>query len=409
MESKPGCFLTYLLAFIFVLAPVLPSVGFSAAADEVGILPFNPPALEKAGLQKLWDFKLKAEPKVVRVNVLSKLLIVETAEEILYAFDRMTGEFKWSVLLDDGLAGDVTEDMTSVLASSQSAIHIIDKEQGIAKRIDVPVPISSGPAFAGNQIIVGCYDGTLRAYDTATTFPKWQHRTGARVIGRPVSDGSIVYCAARSGRVYALDVVEGKMIWFFDAKADIVANIAFTIPHLSMLIEEINEDLADNPDEYTQRLEDILFRNFVLAGSMDQNIYCLQRFATGPEPQAEASRQLLWVFNTGGPVSTEPLVGAQTVYVGSESRGVFAINLQSGTQKWFVSEATTPVACGTNRCYAANIGNRNQLLVIGEPDGVVEWKLDVQEFDIVPLNDFDSTIYLVSAYGNIFALREVPE
>jgi len=73
-------------------------------------------------------------------------------------------------------------------------------------------------------MVVGCRDGSLRAFDPVGGEQVWLLQTGAAIEGDPVlfNDG-LLYVGSTDGKLRAVDLLSGKEKWQFEIRGAIVA------------------------------------------------------------------------------------------------------------------------------------------------------------------------------------------
>lgn len=111
----------------------------------------------------------------------------------------------------------------------------------------------------------------------------------------PAVDGDILYVGANDSILRAIDLStsDGTVLWERDLNREILSSPAVT-------------------------------SETVVVGSMDTNVYCLDK-KTGAD---------VWQFKTGQAVLASPLVTEDTVYIGSGDFNMYALDLKTGTEKW---------------------------------------------------------------------------
>jgi len=138
----------------------------------------------------VWTASLGAEVLAVPAIVEDRV-IVQTMDGHLYGYDRNTGDRKWS--------------------------------------FDTPIPMltlrgSSSPLVVGEFVIAGFANGKLVAVDHETGVLVWERLvaqpTGRSELERLVdvdgtiwSDGEVVYAASYQGKIVAIDITSGTMLW----------------------------------------------------------------------------------------------------------------------------------------------------------------------------------------------------
>lgn len=76
--------------------------------------------------------------------------------------------------------------------------------------------VFSSPAVEDGRLVVGSGDGKVYCLSTANGKQVWQFATGAAVLGSPLIAGKTVYIGGSDHRFYALDLQTGKMLWQFE-------------------------------------------------------------------------------------------------------------------------------------------------------------------------------------------------
>ena len=149
----------------------------------------------------------------------------------------------------------------------------------------------------------------------------------------PVAMNGIVYLGGGDG-VYALDVLTGKIVWFYKTGGIV-------------------------------RSSPSIFEGILYVGSDEGTLHAIDA----------RSGAKLWAFRTGGPVLSSPLVVEETVYVGSEDGALYALDSKSGALKWKFQTALRIV---TSPAYAYNtvyFGSWDGYVYALDPvSGKVRWK-----------------------------------
>ncbi|MCB1387812.1 MAG: PQQ-binding-like beta-propeller repeat protein [Rhodobacteraceae bacterium] len=165
-------------------------------------------------------------------------LFVASSQAYLAALDTATGQEIWRVDFDSPLTGSpaVTGD-TVYVSAIDSTLWALDAATG---RIQWTLPGTpalstvargSAPAIAGDAVIFPTQAGELTAVRRANGGQMWTtvaagRRLGAALgtipalTGDPVVDGSRIYAANQSGRVFALDARTGQTIWTVEEGAN---------------------------------------------------------------------------------------------------------------------------------------------------------------------------------------------
>lgn len=148
----------------------------------------------------------------------------------VYAIDRDTGAMKWRYkMLDqtwslpavDPASGALyvgNNNLLSLMGLSENTYAIGSDGQGLWTATSLGSVAASPLLTREGLVVVGSFDGILRAYDQTTGAERWAFPTRDHLYASPgqLSDGTIIQPSA-DGSVYALSPVDGSLRWAFDA------------------------------------------------------------------------------------------------------------------------------------------------------------------------------------------------
>jgi len=83
-------------------------------------------------------------------------------------------------------------------------------------RADTDVELAGGPAVGDGIVVVGGSDGDLVALDAASGAKRWQVMTGGEVLTAPTVSDGIVVTRTVDGRVRGLRVSDGSTAWSYE-------------------------------------------------------------------------------------------------------------------------------------------------------------------------------------------------
>lgn len=156
----------------------------------------------------------------------SGTLYVPNDNFFLYAVDRDTGAVRWRYRMPDQTWSlPAVDPRTETLYVGNNNVLPLLGKNTFAIAADGTNAwsasslgsIAASPMIAGERVIVGGFDGWVRAYDKATGDLLWETPTRDHVYASPalLPDGTIVQPSA-DGTVYALDPATGEVRWTFD-------------------------------------------------------------------------------------------------------------------------------------------------------------------------------------------------
>ncbi len=285
-------------------------------------------ALDLAG-RPLWNVRIEKEIFLAPLLYVEPLVVIGSEAGTLHALEAATGKGRWSYDVGGPVTGsanrvDLPGGKKGVIATSQSdgSIHCVDLETGKGLWKTPALERCDGSAgVGGGRIVMGSCASALHVFSVEKAAKTADIELGEddQVAGGVAFSGKLAFAGTRGGKVYAVDVAEGKVVW---KNADSQRE-AFSTPAV---------------DE-----------RFVLFGSDDGRVYALKR-ATGVK---------VWDSDTGEkPLS--PVIAGNRVVVSSGGT-LFLLDLETGRKIWSerVSDAITSPAL---------VGG---MMIVGADDGTV--------------------------------------
>ncbi|MBI2391973.1 MAG: PQQ-like beta-propeller repeat protein, partial [Deltaproteobacteria bacterium] len=226
-------------------------------------------------------------------------LYVPNDNFFLYAIDREDGRVKWrrkmpdqtwSLPAVDAPSGTLFVGNNNLLPALGRNTFALDPASGEAQwETSTLGSIAASPMFAEGRVIVGGFDGWVRAYDEKSGDELWAFATRDHVYASPalLPDGTVVQPSA-DGTVYALDPKTGALRWAFDAG------------------EPIRSSPAVDAD------------GNVYFGGGDGRLWVL-----GPDGRHRWSVQL--IAEARNDLNASPALGRDAIYLAGESGEVFSV------------------------------------------------------------------------------------
>jgi len=185
-------------------------------------------AYDTAGGKEKWSYdvggSVQGSPNRVDLPGGKKgLVAISSADGALHGVDLLTGKGVWvmpAVQRCDGSAG--VGGGLIVMGSCASALHVYSVEKA-AKVTDVPLgednQVAGGVAMSGSHAFAGTRSGKLCAVDVAEGKILWKFLDGqGEAFMTPAVTDKVVVFGADDGKVYALERATGKKLWDFDTK-----------------------------------------------------------------------------------------------------------------------------------------------------------------------------------------------
>ncbi len=189
-------------------------------APPAELVDFDP----SVSIDRVWSIGTKGGDDVLRLG----LQPVAQGERVyvaghggdVRALELATGRDIWRASLDLDLSGGpaVGEGIV-VVGSSGGELVALDAETG-AKRWQVSTggEVLAAPTVAGGIVVVRTVDGRLRGLKAADGVEAWNYeqpvpRLTLRGNGAPVVDGDMVFAGLDNGKVVALSLATGELLW----------------------------------------------------------------------------------------------------------------------------------------------------------------------------------------------------
>ena len=294
-------------------------------------------------------------------------------------------------------------------------------------------PIHSSPAVAGNFVYVGLRDGSVISLQKDTGVKHWQYKTGNIVDSSPGVYKGVLYVGGADGRLYALDAATGKERWNYLTRGRITSDPAVNQEVVAVVTEDSNLYIIELATG-RKRFE---FQSFGIAGSPTlhkglvfisdtsghiraidwrtrdrpfektlRNIK-IQLFISGFLNHLPRPEGFVWGFQKSHETFVgTPAVADDTVYIGSGSGTLFALEEYSGTLRWqFKADSsltTSPSVSGKT----VFIGDENGILyAIDTLSGQLKWKFSVDgSLSSTPVIA-NGNLYLTTLTGTVYALE----
>jgi outer membrane protein assembly factor BamB len=177
--------------------------------------------------------------------------------------------------------------------------------------------IFSSPVVYGGVVFIGSEDKNLYALDAAGGAVKWKFATGGAVHSTPTIYNNAVYFGSFDGYYYSVNAATGALNWKCKTKGEKVNG------RVSLwTMKPVNEYMDDPFDFFLS--SPVVHDGVVYFGSSDGNLYAID---------ANTGKQK-WQLQTGGIIHSSPAFNDNTIYVGSWDTYMYAADVATGAIKW---------------------------------------------------------------------------
>jgi eukaryotic-like serine/threonine-protein kinase len=253
----------------------------------------------------------------------------------VYSFPaiRTQPDVKWQTKVSDTwLMPPLLADGILYTGSGDGVLYAVDAETGEQLwSEDGFGQLESTGAIAGDMIITGGYNQTVKALDRITGDKRWSYTTGYGIQGAPLIVDDRVYIAT-DHEVYALDLESGGLIWkvstgtegaYMGAPAYVNGVIYTTGGKLLLALE------AESGRELWRTQKDEMFlgptvaNGLVYVGNFDRKLYAFDQ-ASGEERWSYAGEDVFW----------SSLAASEDKIFAGNDRTVYALDAQTGAVLW---------------------------------------------------------------------------
>lgn len=135
--------------------------------------------------------------------------VLSSPQGDLLVVDVGTGKKVWSFDLGSAMEGSVTVDGGEGLvlaAGDDGVVHALSLEDGDEQwTFEATAGIVGGVDTRSEEVAVASVDGMVVVLDIEDGQPIWSYDTGARLLARPVMDGSVVVVLDDQGQVFGIE------------------------------------------------------------------------------------------------------------------------------------------------------------------------------------------------------------
>jgi len=306
----------------------------------------------------------------------------------------------------------------TVYVGGGKKVNAFDAETGdIEWQVEVGKLVDASPAVDGDTVYVQGRDGLVRALSTDDGSERWSVDVGSRDIavqqGSPTVVEGSVYVGSTESVVYSFDAATGDEEWRFemDRLFGITPAVVDGTVYFSSAREYLYAVDAASGDE-VWRTEGPPQSNYYSSPAVtDDVLYCgsYGTDSTAVHAYDAATGSNLWNADVahGGVVYGSPAVDDDTVYVGSTDYVVYALDRETGSERWsFETDEKVyadPAVVG-DTVYVGSYDNH--VYALDAATGDERWSFDTGSQVDGGAAVVDGTAFVGSANGSVYALSE---
>jgi len=166
-------------------------------------------------------------------------------------------------------------------------------------------PVRASPLVVDGLVLFGTGGGTFYGVDATEGSERWRYRVGSPISSSAAVAGDLIFFGDRANRFYALERESGRLRWYVETGA----NLPFAWG-------------TEGWDYYTS--SPVVVGDMVVVGSGDGHVYAFDAL----------SGEERWRHQTGGRVRSSPAAADGRAYVGSADGVLYALDIDTGELAW---------------------------------------------------------------------------
>lgn len=341
---------------------------FHYDASRVGVSPYG----HRPPYRVVWGFSGRSLIEFPPAVALGRLYFANN-DGVLFAVNAETGKLVWRYGSKRVQASSPTVFGRTVLhtflyrpkqreRARDGELIAFDADNGkIRWRVHL-APSESSPLVHRGRVYVGDWSGRVYALDVRTGSLLWTFRTGGEVKGALAASGGRVFVGSYDHHVYALNARTGKQLWRTGSQKRLGNRGRFystpAIAYGRVYVGSTDGKMysfgaASGRLLWSHRTGSYVYsspavwKRLVFAGSYDGRFYAFDA-ATG---------DVRWRFKADGHISGSPTVMAGLVYFATLKGTAFALDARTGKRVWrFEDGRYAAVVADSERVYQVGTG-----------------------------------------------------
>lgn len=337
-------------------------------------------ALARINLDMQWHgvVPLDGAEKLTELSIDAGDLFAQTNHANFYAFDAETGRYLWVAHLGrvTSQAQPASVNSFAVYVTNSNSLFALDRRTGRQMWVKRLSDLASSNTIADETVVsVGLSNGKMVMFDAKSGEEKFNIQANARITARPLLAGRLIAFGSEDQKLYLSRSEKPKLLWRFAAGDKIVAPLG------------------------SHGLRTILM------ASLDKNVYAIDLF-TGDAK---------WTYPTGAPITQEPIVADNDVYVVNQEGYLSEIDAETGNSRWTISTlGGRLLSVSKTRIYLEShdddlfVVDRESGKIIFDPQTTFQRSgINLRGYTLGPTNRLDDRLYFGTSTGLLLCLREI--
>jgi outer membrane protein assembly factor BamB len=356
------------LLLISALAPVSGCVNKAdkAAAPSPLLASYEDSQALDARITWQTDLGLEKRAAIKSITPLGDVIAVLEEGNVVSLIDDDTGNVRWRKKIGRTLERFTTPLIyeEQLIICSESNLYGLRLDNGdLARTFKLQHNGGTNPHILHGFVVLGSPEGIVFAQSMHGGFIVWRYQMSSAIATNPLGQPGSLFVADERGQVATINPNAGEIVW-----------------------------RRGNPPWSSITAQPVGVGGVAYVASHDQKLYAFER----------ASGKILWQYLTEYPLTKDPTLLGDHLYLPTQERGLVCLDTISGRELWRAELTGTPIHKSDAVLLMAKGGNIHR---IDDRDGTQLGTIELPAVDMVKLDSEGREIYLINRGGRIMKLN----
>ena len=164
------------------------------------------------------------------IDWLSPDEVINPPSELVEMENRIGIRMLWQASVGNGAEGQLVklapyyQDGRLYVASHDGLVEVLEAASGaVVWKRETGLQISGGPGVGDGLVLLGSIDGELLALDADTGEERWRGRVSSEVLSIPRAGEGVVVVHTVDGKLFGLDAEDGSQRWLYDRSVPVLS------------------------------------------------------------------------------------------------------------------------------------------------------------------------------------------
>ncbi|HEB96933.1 MAG TPA: outer membrane protein assembly factor BamB [Sedimenticola thiotaurini] len=164
------------------------------------------------------------------IDWLSPDEVINPPSELVDMENRIGIRMLWQTSVGNGAEGQLVklaphyQDGRLYVASHDGLVEVLEAASGsVVWKRETGLQISGGPGVGDGLVLLGSIDGELLALDADTGEERWRARVSSEVLSIPRAGEGVVVVHTVDGKLFGLDAEDGSQRWLYDRSVPVLS------------------------------------------------------------------------------------------------------------------------------------------------------------------------------------------